>query len=43
MKTTDPQSHGLSATLVENKWTPLNMKGDPNSPKGDIQMEYSTD
>jgi len=41
MKTTHPQSCGPSATLVENKGTPLNMKGDPNVPKGDIQMEYS--
>jgi hypothetical protein len=43
MKTTDPQSHGPSATLAENKGTTLNMKGDPNIPKGDIQMEYSAD
>jgi len=43
MKTTHPQARGPSATLVENKRTPLNMKGDPNVPKRDIRMEYSAD
>ena len=43
MKTTHPQSCGPSEILVENKGTPLNMKGDPNVSEGDTQMEYFAD